>query len=88
MPKTIDMPVLERMLAPVSKSLNIEAAKRLIALKADSKVQARVAELAGKCNEGKLTTEEQSEYESIVTADSIISILKSKARYLLTKNSK
>jgi len=44
--------LLERLLEPVSRSLNAEAAKELIKLKADPKTQARVDELARKCNEG------------------------------------
>src|SRR5207253_10386561 len=51
--------VLERLLEPVSSSLNEEAARKLIGLKADRKAQARVDELARKCNEGQLTPEER-----------------------------
>jgi hypothetical protein len=88
MPKMIDTPVLERMLAPVSDSLNEEAARQLLSLKADRAVQIHVAKLAEKCNEGLLTPEEQAEYESLVTADSVISILEARARFLLSKKSK
>jgi hypothetical protein len=52
--------LLQRILDPVSSSLNDEAAKKLIGLKADRKVQSRVAELARKCNEGELTPEERA----------------------------
>ena len=77
---------LERLLDPVSRSLNIEAARKLAQLKADSKTQARIDELARKCNEGELTPAERSEYERYVTAGNIIAILQAKARLLLTKN--
>ena len=86
--QTLETPVLERLLKPVTESLNEEAARRLIALKADPQVQAHVAKLAEKCNQGKLTPEENAEYLSIVTADSIISILKAKARNHLSKKTK
>jgi len=77
--------LLERLLDPVSRSLNIEAARKLAQLKADSKTQARVDELARKCNEGELTPAERSEYERYVTAGNLIAILQAKARLLLTK---
>lgn len=77
--------VLERLLEPVSQSLNIEAARKLIRLKADAKTQARVDELARKCNEGDLTRAERATYERYVAAGNIIAILKAKARLVLAK---
>ena len=79
--------VLERLLEPVSQSLNVEAAQKLIRLKADAKTQARIDELARKCNEGELSALERSEYEGYVTAGTLIAILQAKARLLLAKNS-
>jgi hypothetical protein len=55
MSKAANGRVLERLLEPVSASLNEEAARKLIGLKADRKAQARVAALARKCNDGDLT---------------------------------
>lgn len=77
--------LLERLLEPVSRSLNAEAAKELIKLKADAKTQARVDELARKCNEGELTPSEKSEYERYVTAGNLVAILQAKARLMLSK---
>ena len=78
--------MLERLLEPVNESLNIEAARKLIRLKADATTQARVDELALKCNEGDLTAAERAEYERYVTAGTLIAILQAKARLLLAKN--
>jgi hypothetical protein len=47
--------LLDRMLEPVASSLNDEAARKLIGLKADRNTRARVARLADKCNEAELT---------------------------------
>ncbi len=77
--------VLGRLLAPVSSSLNEEAARKLIGLKADRKTQARVAALADKCNEGRLTSGERGEYEMYVLAGELIAILQAKARLLLAR---
>jgi len=78
--------VLERLLEPVSRSLNVEAARKLVRLKADAKTQAIVDELARKCNEGELTAQERAEYERYVTVGNVIAILQAKARLLLAKN--
>ncbi len=79
--------LLERMLEPVSQSLNVEAARKLIRLKADARTQAHVDKLARKCNEGELTAAERCEYERLVTAGTLIAILQAQARLLLAKNS-
>ena len=83
MTKTAKGRVLERLLEPVSSSLNEEAVRKLIGLKADRKAQARVTELARKCNEGELTAEERDEYKTYVMAGEFIAILQAKARILL-----
>jgi hypothetical protein len=75
--------LLDRILEPVSSSLNEEAAQKLLRLKADRKVQARVARLADKCSEGDLTPEERREYEMYLMANHFIAILKAKARIVL-----
>ena len=79
--------LLERLLDPVSRSLNAEAAKELIKLKADAKTQARVDELARKCNEGDLSPSERLEYERYVTAGNLVAILQAKARLILSRKS-
>ena len=77
--------VLERLLEPVSRSLNVEAARKLIRIKADAETQTRVDELARKCNEGELTPRERAEYERYVTVGNLIAILQAKARLLLRR---
>jgi hypothetical protein len=85
MPKTTNGHILERLLEPVSSSLNEDAARKLIGLKADRKTQALVNELARKCNEGELTREERDDYETYVMAGEFIAILQAKARVLLSR---
>lgn len=53
--------VIDRLLDPLGECLTPESARRLLALKADSALQARVDYLAERCNEGLLTPEEQAE---------------------------
>jgi hypothetical protein len=74
---------LDRLLDPVGGALTPEAAKRLIALRADTAAQGRIDELADRANEGVLTTEERGEYESLIAAAGVIAILQTKARAIL-----
>ncbi len=85
MSKTTNGRVLERLLEPVSSSLNEEAARKLVRLKADRKAQARVAKLARKCNNGDLTHDERAEYETYVLAGELVAILQAQARILLAR---
>jgi hypothetical protein len=73
------------MLDPLAESLTPAPARVLVDFRADPDAQARIAELAEKCNEGQLTPAEREEYEAYVRAIDLISILQSKARRLLAK---
>jgi hypothetical protein len=79
--------LLDRILEPVSASLNKEAARKILSLKADRKVQARVNKLADKCTEGELTPDERREYEMYIMADHVVAVLKAKARIVLSRKS-
>jgi hypothetical protein len=76
--------VLDRLISRLSKCLNPESARRLLALKADSKMQAHVNRLASRHSQGLLTPAEEAEYGQYVSYNTFIAILKSKARQLLT----
>jgi hypothetical protein len=76
-------PILDRLVAPLSECLTPESARRLLALKADPKLQALVDDLAGRHSRGLLTPEEQAQYGGYVYFDTFVAILKSKARQLL-----
>lgn len=84
--KTLDAPVLDRLLDPLGRILTPEVALKLVRLRFDQKAQARINRLAKKCNEGKLSAAERSEYESYVYAIDFIAILQAKARALLKQS--
>lgn len=73
------------MLEPLARSLNLETARKVVRLKADARVQARVAKLARKCNEGKLTGAEAAEYDRYIAFADFVAILQAKARLLLAQ---
>lgn len=76
-------PVVERLVSPLGECLTEESARRLLALKPDPELQARVDDMATRHTEGRLTPAEQTEYGRYVSYATFIAILKSKARQLL-----
>jgi hypothetical protein len=71
---------LDRVLDPLAECLNAEAVRRLLDLRIDPEIQARVEFLAQRANEGELTAEERSEYESYMEAADLLAIFKLKAK--------
>jgi hypothetical protein len=78
---------LNQLLDPLSRSLGDEAAQQILALHIEPKVQARIDDLADRCNEGLLTDDERAEYEGYVDGISLINILKAKVRRVLSERS-
>lgn len=76
---------LERLLRPLRHELSVELAGALLRLTADAEVQARYEELADKNTEAALSKYEKSELESLVRANSILSLLKAEARAFLER---
>lgn len=77
--------ILSRLLEPVGEMMPVEFARELAALRATPEVQARIDELADKCDEGELTEEERTEYDAYVDAIDVISILQAKARSVIAR---
>jgi hypothetical protein len=48
-------------------------------------VQARIEELAEKCNEGTITPEETAEYDAYIHAMDVIAVLQKQARALIVQ---
>jgi hypothetical protein len=79
--------VLDRLLGPLCECLTPESARRLLILRADPALQARVQVLAERHSKGLLTPQEQAEYGKYVAFSTFVAILKSKARQLLAADS-
>jgi hypothetical protein len=78
--------ILDEMLEPVSRCFGLETARALVGLHASERTRTRVEALAGKCNEGQLTSEERAEYEAYVQASTLIGVLQAKARRVLAQS--
>ena len=75
--------LLDRLVEPVVRTFTPEVARALAELRADPTLQARMDELAEKCNEGELTPEERDEYRTSIQFGNFIALLQAKARALL-----
>jgi hypothetical protein len=71
---------LSRILDPLADCLNREAAERILALRVDPEIQARVQVLGERANEGQLTDEERDAYSSYVDAADLLDIFRLKAK--------
>ncbi len=71
--------MLDQFLDPLSRCLDAESARRVVALGVSESVQQRVDLLAERANEGLLSDDERAEYEALVNAEDFVAILKLKA---------
>ena len=75
--------ILDQMLEPLVRCFTPAVAQQIVELRADLRTQARIDELAAKCNAGELTEAEQREYGAYVEAIDLIGILQAMARAIL-----
>ena len=75
----------DRILDPLAECLTPEVATRILEIRLDPNIQARVDELAAKANEGELTAEERAEYEIVIEKADLLGIFKSLARQVLAR---
>jgi hypothetical protein len=71
---------LEELIGPLSECLDVESAGRVAEFQFGPEIQARMALLAERANEGQLTGEERAEYETVVRVADWITLLKARAR--------
>jgi hypothetical protein len=75
--------VLDSFLDPFGAFLTPEVARSLVDFRVDKQTQARLDELADKCNEGQLTPAEREEYDTYISVTDFITVLQAKARTIL-----
>ena len=79
--------ILDRIFDPLTLCLTPGVARKMIALRADPELQARIDELAEKCNRGTINEAERTDYETYVRAIHFVTVLQSKARRLISHHS-
>ena len=84
--KTSNHVTLDRLVGAFTECLTAESAQRLLAMKADRRLQQHINRLAKKCAAGTLTPEERQAYESYVSFGTFVALIKSKARLILNRS--
>jgi hypothetical protein len=82
-PTAFDTVAFDRGVDPILEFFNVDQARALVAYRGDEALQARIEELAEKCNEGEMSDAERAEYSGYVQANKFIAILQAKAKKLL-----
>ncbi len=80
---SVDAPILSRMLRPLTGSLRDELLQAVADLQTDPAEEARFHELADRNAEGVIAPEERRELEAIVSANTLLSVLRIEARAAL-----
>ncbi len=83
MSRESDTTVLDKLFEPVSQCFTPDVARRIAGLRAVPEVQARIDELADKCSEGTLSSDERHLYETYGGSIHFIDVLQAKPRNLL-----
>jgi hypothetical protein len=77
--------IFSRVIDPSNPSLSPEAARALLEIGFSETDHARMAELAGKSNDGSITEDERRELQGYVFVGDVLSMFKAKARASLHK---
>jgi hypothetical protein len=75
--------LLDRIIEPLAECLSVDAAKKIVGMRADDAIQRRVDELAELANRGQLTPAEQAEYDRYLAAFHVVTIMQAKAKKLI-----
>lgn len=74
------------MLDPVTACLTPPVAQKIVDLRLDPELTARIEFLAERANEGALTPDEDDEYKDYVESGDMIALLQAKARRFLNQH--
>ena len=77
--------LLDQIIEPFAECLTQEAARKIVAIRADEELQQRVDALADKANAGTLTESEKSEYDRYLAAFHFMTILQARARRFIKR---
>ena len=86
MSTTIDTSAFDKGTDPILAFFTVDQARAIVNFRGDAQLQARIEQLAAKCNEGELSPQELAEYEGYVKANKFIATLQAKVRKLLARS--
>ena len=74
------------MVDPIGRALTPDAARAILAVRADDETQEHIDKLADRCTDGNLTPEERAEYQEFVSLFNLLALLQVRARSVLQLN--
>ena len=83
-----EVAAFHRGVQPVLRIVPRKKVKEIAQFRPQSRLRARIEELASKSTEGRLSQRERAEYEGYVRANKFVAILQRQARYLIEANDK
>ncbi len=75
--------ILDCIIEPFAECLTIDAAKKIVAFRANVELQQRVDELAVRANLGQLTANERAEYDRYLAAFHFVTAMQARAHRLI-----
>ena len=76
---------LDRLIESLSRCFDLDTARAVTELRHDELVWRRMEELGAKASDGRLSPEEDGEYEALIEVSDVIATLQLKAREKLAK---
>jgi hypothetical protein len=77
---------IDRFLDPLTGCFTPQVAERIVALRLDPELSARIEYLAQKANDGTITADEDDEYKDYVEGGDMLALIQAKARRLLKQH--
>ena len=75
--------ILDQIIEPFAECLTLEAARKIVALRADDAMQGRVDKLADTANAGPLCELENAEYDRCSAAFHFVTLIQARPRRLI-----
>jgi hypothetical protein len=77
---------LDRFLDPVMSCFTPQVAQKIVELRLDPDLSARIEYLANRSNEGTISPEEDAEYKDYIEGGDVVALLQAKARRFLMQH--
>jgi len=75
--------LIDQLIEPFADCMSRDAARQVMALRADEQMQAQLDSLAAKANLGTLTASEKTDYDQLLAMIHFVALFQARARKLL-----
>ena len=78
--------LLSEIIEPLGRAPTPSSAREILSVRASDAARQRITELAGRCNRGTLTPEENAQYQLFVEVGDVVALLQTRARLYLSEH--